>query len=101
MPSSAELSAASPDAIWSIIFYRYLYRSVDRGISWEQRPVPAESKYFGPDISFVSATGGWFSVSGQPTGDCTAESIAIWHTTDAGVTWQPLGSNGIAASQCK
>jgi photosystem II stability/assembly factor-like uncharacterized protein len=101
MPSSAELSAASSDAIWTIVYYRYLYRSIDRGITWEQRPVPAAFKYFGPDISFVSATEGWFSVSGQPTGDCAAESIAIWHTTDAGVTWQPLGSNGIAASQCK
>lgn len=101
MPSSAQLSAASSAAIWTIVYYQYLYRSIDRGITWEQRPVPAASKFFGPDISFVSATEGWFSVSGQPTGDCTAESIAIWHTTDAGVTWQPLGSNGIAASQCK
>jgi len=101
MPSSAELSAASSDAVWTIVYYRYLYRSIDRGITWEQRPVPATFKFFGPDISFVSATEGWFSVSGQPTGDCAAESIAIWHTTDAGVTWQPLGSNGIAASQCK
>lgn len=101
MPSSAELSAAPADVIWTIVDARYLYRSVDRGSTWEQRPVPASFEFFGPDISFVSATEGWFSVSGQPSGDCTAESIAIWHTADAGATWQALGSNGIAASQCK
>jgi photosystem II stability/assembly factor-like uncharacterized protein len=101
MPSSAELSAAPEDVIWTIVDARYLYRSVDRGSTWEQRPVPASFEFFGPDISFVSATEGWFSVSGQPSGDCTAESIAIWHTADAGATWQALGSNGIAASQCK
>jgi photosystem II stability/assembly factor-like uncharacterized protein len=101
MPSSAELSAASSDAVWTMVDFRYLYRSIDRGITWEQRPVPAPAKFFGPDISFVSATEGWFSVSDQPVEDCISESIAIWHTTDAGVTWQPLGSKGIAASQCK
>jgi len=101
MPSSAELSAASANVIWTIVDFRYLYRSTDRGTAWEQRPVPAASKYFGPDISFVSDTEGWFSVSGEPTGECKSESIAIWHTTDAGATWQPLGSNGIAGAQCK
>jgi photosystem II stability/assembly factor-like uncharacterized protein len=101
MPSSAELSAASANVMWTIVDYRYLYRTTDRGATWEQRPVPASFKYFGPDISFVSETEGWFSVSGQPIGDCTSESIAIWHTMDAGATWQPLGSNGIANAQCK
>ena len=101
MPSSAELSAASADVVWNIVDARYLYRTTDRGLTWEQRPVPASFKYFGPDISFVSDTEGWFSISGQPSGNCNAEAISIWHTVDAGLTWQPLGSNGIANSQCK
>ncbi|MEP6752475.1 MAG: hypothetical protein ABI959_07005, partial [Candidatus Dormiibacterota bacterium] len=101
MPSFAELSAASADVLWTIVDFRYLYRTTDRGLTWEQRPVPASVKYFGPDISFVSDTEGWFSISGQPTGDCKAETISIWHTMDAGLTWQPLGSNGIANAQCK
>ncbi len=101
MPSSAELSAPSANVIWAVVDYRYLYRSTDRGATWEQRPVPASTQYFPPDLSFVSDTEGWFGISGEPTGDCSAESISIWHTTDAGATWQSLGSNGIAQTQCK
>src|SRR5258708_6292122 len=101
MPSSAELSAASANVIWTIVDARYLYRSTDRGATWDQRPVPAKFQYFSPDISFVSDTEGWYSVSFEPNGDCATETISIWNTTDAGVTWQPLGSNGIADAQCK
>ncbi len=101
MPSTAELSAPSANVIWALVDYQYLYRSTDRGATWEQRPVPAAFQYFPPDISFVSDTEGWFGISGEPAGDCTAESITIWHTADAGVTWQALGSNGIANAQCK
>jgi photosystem II stability/assembly factor-like uncharacterized protein len=101
MPSSAELSAPSADVIWTIVDARYLFRSTDRGATWEQRPVPAQFQYFAPDISFISDMEGWFSVSNEPAGDCKSESIAIWHTADAGATWQPLGSNGIAGAQCK
>jgi photosystem II stability/assembly factor-like uncharacterized protein len=101
MPSSAELSAASGNVLWTIVDYRYLYRSIDRGATWEQRPVPAKFEYFSPDISFVSDTEGWYSVSFEPNGDCATETISVWHTTDAGATWQPLGSNGIADAQCK
>jgi photosystem II stability/assembly factor-like uncharacterized protein len=101
MPSMAELSAPSASVVWTIVDARYLYRSVDRGATWEQRPVPAPSQYFPPEISFISDTEGWYSVSGEPSGDCASEAIAIWHTTDAGLTWQPLGSNGIAGAQCK
>jgi photosystem II stability/assembly factor-like uncharacterized protein len=101
MPSSAELSAPSANVIWAMVDYRYLYRSTDNGTTWEQRPVPATFQYFPPDISFVSATEGWFGISGEPNGNCASDSIAIWHTTDGGATWQSLGSNGIAQSQCK
>ena len=101
MPSSAELSAPSANVIWTLVDYRYLYRSTDRGATWNQRPVPAKFQYFSPNISFISDTEGWYSVSFEPNGDCATETISIWHTTDAGATWQPLGSNGIADAQCK
>jgi photosystem II stability/assembly factor-like uncharacterized protein len=102
MPSSADLSAPSTNVIWALVDYRYLYRSIDRGASWEQRPLPpAPGGFPQPEISFVSDQEGWLSTGGSPETQCNAESVGIWHTQDAGATWQLLGSKGVANSQCK
>jgi photosystem II stability/assembly factor-like uncharacterized protein len=100
MPSFAQLSAPSADVVWALVAGQYLARSTDRGNTWEQRPLP-RGTFPQPEISFVSNREGWLTTGGSPETQCNAEGVGIWHTTDAGTTWQSLGSKGIADSQCK
>jgi photosystem II stability/assembly factor-like uncharacterized protein len=112
LPASAQLSAPSTNVIWALMVNQYLYRSTDRGTTWQQEPLPP-SKDFCPahvspcpyalptEISFVSDQEGWFMSGESGQTQCSADPIMIWHTTDAGATWQWLDSNGIAPSQCK
>jgi photosystem II stability/assembly factor-like uncharacterized protein len=102
LPGTAQLSAPSTNVLWVLMEGQYLYRSTDRGNTWEQRPLPAS--FLGAlqsEISFVSDSEGWLSTVGSPETQCNAQTVGIWHTTDAGATWQSLGSKGIADSQCK
>ena len=99
LPASAQLSAPSSYVVWALVVNQYLYRSVDRGATWEQRPLPPSIGWW--EISFVNDREGWLNTGGSPETQCNAETIAIWHTTDAGATWQLLGSKGIADFQCK
>ena len=102
LPASAQLSAASTNVVWALVVNQYLYRSTDRGVTWEQRPLPPNTGGFSqPVISFVTDGEGWLSTGGAAATQCSFESTAVWHTTDAGATWQLLGSNGIQGSQCK
>lgn len=82
---------------------QYLYRSIDRGATWQQRPLPPNAAigFPRPEISFVSDQEGWLATGGSPETQCNAEVVGIWHTTDAGTTWQSLGTKGVSDSQCK
>jgi photosystem II stability/assembly factor-like uncharacterized protein len=100
MPTTAQLVAPSTNVVWVLVDYVGLYRSTDQGAHWELRPMPAE---FGvrPSISFIDDHEGWLLAPGSPTTQCQQAQAAVWHTTDAGATWQKLSSGGIAESQCK
>ena len=99
---SAQLSAPSADMVWALVNYDHLYRSTDRGNQWEQRSMPAE---FGvrPSISFIGDHEGWLLAPGPPMSQCQTADSAIWHTKDAGNTWQQVRGAGIAIAQnqCK
>jgi len=96
LPGSTHLSAPSNTVLWVLMDARYLYRSTDRGAHWEQRPIVGDLAL---GMSFVSDQEGWLTTA---TGDtCATQPVNVWHTTDAGVTWQSLGSNGISDSLCK
>jgi photosystem II stability/assembly factor-like uncharacterized protein len=104
LPASAQLTTPSANVVWALVVDQYLYRSTDRGATWEQRPVPAlpaSDRYLSREISFMSDQEGWFSASGYPGLTCDSFATAVWHTTDAGATWQLLPSKGIGDSQCK
>lgn len=97
LPARSQLSAPSTKVLWVLMDGRYLYRSTDRGAHWEQRPTADTSTL---EMSFVSDQEGWLTTAtGLDT--CATWRLDVWHTTDAGVTWQSLGSNGISGSQCK
>ena len=94
------LSAPSTSVVWAFVDYAHLYRSVDRGGHWEQRSLPA-SIGGRPVVSFVDDHEGWLVDPGSPSAQCEASPAAVWHTSDAGATWQQLKATGIGADQCK
>ena len=99
MPTSATLSAASHDVVWALVADQSLYRSIDQGRTWQQRSLP---QFAGkPEISFVSENDGWLSTVGSPETQCRTQSVQLWHTTDAGMSWQLLSAKGISDAQCK
>ena len=105
LPTNAQLSAPSSAVIWVLVQGEYLFRSTDRGTHWEQRPIIGP--FFGGvqllEMSFVNEQEGWLTVGGPRPGSaaCAQYSVSVWHTTDAGTTWQLLPSAGLAADQCK
>ena len=103
LPANAQLSASSGGVLWALMIDQYLYRSIDGGAIWQQRPLPPNAAigFPRPEISFVSDQEGWLATGGSPETQCNAEVVGIWHTTDAGVTWQSLGTKGVSDSQCK
>jgi photosystem II stability/assembly factor-like uncharacterized protein len=100
MPSGAQISAPSSNVAWVTVGGVVLFRSTDRGGSWEQRPLPPSQ--LRPDgISFTSDVDGWIVGFGSPATQCQVQSIQLWRTTDAGSTYQLLPGKGIADQDCK
>ena len=99
MPTTAEFDAPSTSVVWALVGGLELFRSVDRGATWQQRPLPAGVVPSG--MSFADDRQGWLLSVGEPAGRCEFELATIWRTTDAGATWERLDARGIAASQCK
>ena len=105
LPAGAQLSAPSPNVVWALMVDLYLYRSTDRGATWIQEPLPPpQGRLPQPEVSFVNEAEGWVIRSGSAAAQldpCAIQATAVWHTTDAGTTWQLLPSKGIATSDCK
>lgn len=99
MPTFAEISPASGGVVWVFVAGHRLFRSLDRGDTWEERPLPLDA--VNAQISFVDDREGWLATVGSPGTQCTFQSVAISHTTNAGETWQPLPAAGIGDRQCK
>jgi photosystem II stability/assembly factor-like uncharacterized protein len=100
LPQTAQLSAPSSDVVWVYFAQGFLFRSNDRGDTWQERLLPA-GDFPMSEISFVDDRHGWFSTVGVPETQCNGEQTEIWHTADGGATWQLLGSAGIRYAQCK
>jgi photosystem II stability/assembly factor-like uncharacterized protein len=79
---------------------QFLFRSLDGGATWERRPLPPDLRAQ-LETSFVSADEGWLVNSGVPATQYGGQGIGLWHTVDAGDTWQMLSPTGIAFQQCK
>jgi photosystem II stability/assembly factor-like uncharacterized protein len=107
VPTTAQLSALSDQVVWAFIDKGVLFRSADKGITWEQRTLP-ELGGRGSllEVSFVDDRQGWVLVAGQ----CAKLDAEVWHTSDGAATWQKVGvqtwtpyyaSDGEMAMQCK
>ncbi len=97
-PYDALLSAPSSNVVWGLMGVSSslnLYRSIDRGNTWEQRALPNGALGLRlPQISFVSESEGWLAALSN-----TQCQTLLWHTSDAGATWQLLESV-IADANC-
>lgn len=108
LPSFAQLSAPSGQVLWVLVAGTRLFRGTDRdhvggrvavGDSWYEVPLP--TPIANPEIAFIGPTEGWLSVAGVAAARCQQQSVSLFHTADAGATWQALSPTGIAAAQCK
>lgn len=109
LPSFAQLSAPSSSAVWALVAGTRLFRSTDRGGTWEERPVLTDPLGQN-EIAFISQTEGWLARPAQPGTQRTFQSVGIAHTVDAGAKWDqivvadPLATadpSGLGGRQCK
>src|ERR1700674_235181 len=104
MPTSAQLSV-SKELIWVLVANTVLFRSTDRGNSWQLRSLPPTNGGVRPEVSFADLNNGWYSTGESPETQCHAAGTAIWRTTDGAATWRQVafvpGSSGIGYAQCK
>jgi photosystem II stability/assembly factor-like uncharacterized protein len=107
MPNTAQLMAPSSNVVWVLVAGSVLFRSTDQGNTWEQRALPTQP--IGRNVSFINDHEGWALAPGSPETQCSGASAVVWHTTDAGASWEQISSvltaqksgNGIALAQCK
>ena len=99
LPNIAQLSVPSATVIWALVAATRLFRSTDRGDTWQERPLPAQS--VNPVVSFVDDHEGWLATLATPATQCQSQTVALSHTTDAGATWSAVTVTGIAPAQCK
>lgn len=99
LPSFTQISAPSGSVVWALVAATRLFRSTDRGDTWQERPLPQQR--LNSLVSFIDDHEGWVAMSGSPGAQCQSQSVAISHTFDADATWEPVSVSGIAAAQCK
>jgi photosystem II stability/assembly factor-like uncharacterized protein len=96
--------------VWALVAGTRLFRSTDRGDTWEERPVLTDPLGRN-EVAFMSQTEGWLVRPGQPGTQCTFQSVGMAHTVDAGAKWDQIvvadplatstGPSGLADRQCK
>ena len=87
-PMSLQLSTASRDVLWTLAGSKFLFRSIDQGATWLQRPMPP-SQMQDFEGSFVNEREGWVLATGPGTG-CVAQSVQLWHTSDGGFAYERM-----------
>ena len=105
LPSSAQIDAPTGTIVWTVVADTRLFRSTDRGDTWQERPTPPSLPVA---VSFIDDHEGWAlvpqggcCVPPPAGGGCTAPSVTLQHSADAGATWQQLAPTGFAVGPCK
>lgn len=107
LPSFVQLSAPSANVVWALVAGTRLFRSTDRGDTWQERSAALDMRSFTREIGFISDTEGWLALPGQPGTQCTFQPIGLAHTVDAAAKWDVLvdaaasSTAGLADRQCK
>lgn len=90
LPTIVQLSAPSANVLWALVAGSRLFRSTDRGETWQERSVALDPVAFGREVSFISDREGWTATTGSPGMACSGQWTGIAHTVDAGATWEQL-----------
>ena len=109
LPTDVQLSSPSANVVWALVASGRLFRSDDRGMTWQERPwVPYQGGGGRPVISFVDDLQGWALFPGVPATQCLQASAQLWRTSDAGAHWslvdvadQTQSSTAMPFDQCK
>lgn len=110
LPTFLNIDAPSRDVVWVIVQDERLYRSTDRGDTWERRQLPLAGGGGGAwSFSFVDGSNGWALHPGVPGTQCQAAGAEVWRTTDGAASWQLLSSmaadhdsaGDLGSRQCK
>lgn len=110
LPSFAQLNAPSATVVWALVARTRLFRSTDRGDTWQERSAALDALGSNREIAFVSDSEGWLATPGSAATQCQFQSVGIVHTVDGGTKWDQLvvpavppspGQSGIAGGQCK
>ena len=96
LPNVAQVDAPSSNVAWALVAGSRLFRSNDRGGTWEERALPPTAR--NPMISFISEREGWLASIASVT-PCSAPTT-FWHTSDGGATWQEVMAIGIVPTPC-
>src|SRR5512132_2944222 len=109
LPSLAQLSAPSSNVVWALVAGTRLFRSTDRGDTWQERSLAAG--FLGnTEISFVNESEGWLATPGSLATQCQYQSVGVAHTIDGGTKWDVLfvaappaatDPSGLANGKCK
>lgn len=97
LPNDVVISAPSSASVWALIGGAVLYRSADRGTTWEQRGLPPVG--LPRSISFQSGIGGWVTTV-DPAGGACPGSFRIWETADGGATYREIRPTGLTGNAC-
>jgi photosystem II stability/assembly factor-like uncharacterized protein len=99
LPSIATLSAPSGDLVWALVAGTRLFRSSDRGATWEERGMPSGVPI--GDIAFINAQQGWLVSPGSPATQCQIQTYAIYRTNDGAATWNKVFNSDATDGMCK
>lgn len=98
LPNVATISAPPGDFVWVLVGGTRLFRSGDRGATWEERGIPS-----GPvgDIAFINALQGWLSSPASPATGCQSQSYAVLRTADGAASWTKVFQSDASDALCK
>src|SRR5438067_9162687 len=98
-PTSVRIGPTGTNALWALVAETHLFRSLDRGDTWAERPLPARP-LVSPEITFIDDHEGWLDLIGPAGTQCTFQGVLLFHTVDAGATWEQIMPSGLDP-QCK
>jgi photosystem II stability/assembly factor-like uncharacterized protein len=93
------ISAPSGDVVWTFVGGSRLFRSIDRGTSWDERGIPAGAQF--GEIAFANDHDGLIVRGGTSSTNCQTQQISLWSTHDGALTWAQIAAQGISDSRCK
>ena len=98
-PTSVRIGPTGTNALWALVAETHLFRSLDRGDTWAERPLPVRP-LVSPEITFIDDHEGWLDLIGPAGTQCTFQGVLLFHTVDAGATWEQIMPSGLDP-QCK